>query len=199
MSFDDKYLKYKNKYLSLKNNLRFTQYGGGVAGGGAVTLPAEELQAELERCMRDKSTLIEALRSAGLPIPRMTTPPPAGYGRGPVEIEARNQWRRIGDAMRAGEFREGGRGRSPPRSPGGEGPRYPQFSQQTPEQRARVSEYIKRTTEEAEELARLLEFTPSGRQAFVMEKANVSYKRALDGLPYESPQWNSLDSRFKNF
>jgi len=28
MSFDEKYLKYKNKYLSLKNNLSFTQYGG---------------------------------------------------------------------------------------------------------------------------------------------------------------------------
>jgi len=28
MSFEYKYLKYKNKYLSLKNNMIFTQYGG---------------------------------------------------------------------------------------------------------------------------------------------------------------------------
>ena len=34
MSYEKKYLKYKNKYLSLKNNLRFIQYGGAAAGGG---------------------------------------------------------------------------------------------------------------------------------------------------------------------
>ena len=31
---EEKYLKYKNKYLSLKNSLRFTQYGGAGGGGG---------------------------------------------------------------------------------------------------------------------------------------------------------------------
>jgi hypothetical protein len=77
--------------------------------------------------------------------------------------------------------------------------RYPQFSDQTPEQRARVREYTERTREEAELLASQLEFTPEGRKAYVLEKLNVAYKRALDGLPYESPQWTSMDFRFKNF
>ena len=120
--------------------------------------------------MRDKGALIVALRSAGIPIPQMMSM----YGALPP----------VGGEQAPG---------------GGEGQRYPQFSQQTPEQRARVKEYVERTKEESETLARQLEFPPAGREAFVLEKMNVSYKRALDGLPYESVQWNSMDSRYKNF
>ena len=41
----EKYLKYKHKYLNLKNNLRFTQYGGaaGGAGGGGGFVGLESL------------------------------------------------------------------------------------------------------------------------------------------------------------
>ena len=34
----EKYLKYKNKYLSLKNSIGFTQYGGAGRGGGVIGL-----------------------------------------------------------------------------------------------------------------------------------------------------------------
>jgi hypothetical protein len=37
MSFQEKYLKYKNKYLSLKNNLNFNQYGGTIPVGTIVS------------------------------------------------------------------------------------------------------------------------------------------------------------------
>jgi hypothetical protein len=153
-----------------------------------ISRQEQELRTELERCMRDKGILIAALQAAGIPIPQMMSMygalPPGGGEQAPAAGAS------AGLAPEAPGSGGGG---------GGGSQRYPQFSQQTPEQRARVREYTQRTTEEAENLARQLEFSPAGRQAFVMEKLNVSYMRALDGLPYESPQWNSMDFRYKNF
>jgi hypothetical protein len=53
--------------------------------------------------------------------------------------------------------------------------------------------------EEAELLASQLEFPLRGREAFVLEKVNVAYKRALDGLPYQALQWSPIDFRYKDF
>ena len=73
---------------------------------------------------------------------------------------------------------------------------YPAFPHQTFEQRERARQYVKKTMQEADDLARKLQFSAGGITAFVLEKVNISYKRALYGLSYESPQWTSMDIRF---
>ena len=57
MSFEDKYLKYKNKYLNLKNNLRFTQYGGG---SPSIPVQAMSLQQLIISKSNEYNSLLES-------------------------------------------------------------------------------------------------------------------------------------------